>query len=60
MNLKAIWNGWQRNLICMWISQLLVNIGFAAAFSFIPLYIASEKFGFSEAAVGAAASISML
>ena len=60
MGLKAIWNGWQRNLICMWASQLLVNIGFAAAFSFIPLYLASAKFGFSEAEVGAKASEAMV
>ena len=60
MGLKAIWNGWQRNLICMWVSQLLVNIGFAAAFSFIPLYLASEKFGFSEAALGHKASEAMV
>ena len=48
MDLKALWNGWQRNLICMWISQLLVNIGFAAAFSFIPLYLCEEKFNIAE------------
>lgn len=48
MGVKAIWNGWQRNLICMWISQLLVNLGFAAAFSFIPLYMSEEKFHIAE------------
>ena len=48
MGFKAVWNGWQRNLICMWISQLLVNTGFAAAFSFIPLYLGEEKFHIAE------------
>ena len=48
MGVRAIWNGWQRNLICMWISQLLVNIGFAAAFSFIPLYLSEDKFHIAE------------
>lgn len=48
MGLRAIWNGWQRNLICMWISQLLVNLGFAAAFSFIPLYLSEDKFHIAE------------
>ena len=60
MGLKAIWNGWQRNLICMWASQLLICTGFSAAFSFIPLYLASEKFGFSEAAVGPEVSEAMV
>ena len=32
----------------MWISQLLVNIGFAAAFPFIPLYI-RDAFGIADA-----------
>ena len=35
---------WRRNLLMMWISQLLVNIGFAAAFPFIPLHI-RDAFG---------------
>ena len=35
---------WRRNLLMMWISQLLVNIGFAAAFPFIPLYL-RDAFG---------------
>lgn len=53
MGFKAIWNGWQRNLICMWANQLLVCIGFSAAFSFIPLYLGSGNFGkLSEAEVG--------
>ena len=53
MGLKAIWNGWQRNLICMWANQLLVCLGFSAAFSFVPLYLGSGNFGdLSEAEVG--------
>ena len=45
LNFRGIWNGWQRNLICMWANQILVCIGFSAAFSFIPLYIGSGNFG---------------
>lgn len=45
MNIRETWNGWQRNLICMWANQLLVCLGFSAAFSFIPLYIGSGNFG---------------
>ena len=48
LNVRDNWNGWQRNLICMWISQLLVNTGFAAAFSFIALYLCENKFGIAE------------
>ena len=50
MVIRSIWNGWQRNLICMWLSQLLVNIGFSSAFSFIPLYLSEEKFHLADAA----------
>ena len=52
MGFKAVWQGWQRNLICMWISQFLVNLGFAAAFSFIPLYLGQEKFHIDEGMIG--------
>ena len=45
-----IWDSWQRNLICMWLSQLLVNTGFSAAFSFIPLYLGEAKFQLADTA----------
>jgi MFS family permease len=52
INIRETWYGWQRNLICMWANQLLVCLGFSAAFSFIPLYIGSGNFGaLSEAEV---------
>jgi len=52
LSIKDTWNGWQRNLICMWANQLLVCLGFSAAFSFVPLYIGSGNFGdLSEAEV---------
>ena len=48
MNFKENWSGWRRNLVCMWASQLLVNIGFSAAFSFIALYLCEGKFHIAE------------
>ena len=43
-NWAEAWNDWRRNLICMWASQLFVNVGFFAAFAFISLYMSDEKF----------------
>ena len=48
--IRETWNGWQRNLICMWANQLLVCLGFSAAFSFIPLYLGEAKFQLADTA----------
>ena len=52
VGIRETWNGWQRNLICMWLSQLLICTGFSSAFSFIPLYLGLEKFGLEESMIG--------
>lgn len=38
---------WKRNLALLWVSQLLVMVGFAAAMPFIPLFIA-DRLGIVE------------
>ena len=50
VSIVKIRDSWQRNLICMWLSQLLVNTGFSAAFSFIPLYLGEAKFQLADTA----------
>lgn len=42
-------DNWRRNLVTMWLSQLLVNIGFSAAFPFIPLFL-KDNFHIIDAA----------
>ena len=38
---------WKKNLLLLWISQILVVVGYAAALPFIPLFI-SERYGITD------------
>lgn len=46
---SGVMGNWRRNLIAMWLSQFLVNIGFFGAFPFIPLFL-RDQFGIIDAA----------
>lgn len=47
MDRRQLWNGWQRNVICMWLAQMAINIGFFGVIPFMALYM-GRRFGITD------------